>query len=71
MLDVIGLKFGSKLSQTDIKYIFLKLFQLDKFVSIRILHEIYIQIQFLDNVISIQVIKSVISNLDHKNIRMT
>ena len=68
---MIGLKFGSKLSQTDIKYIFLKLFQLDKFVSIRILHEIYIQIQFLDNVISIQVIKSVISNLDHKNIRMT
>ena len=68
---MIGLKFGSKLSQTDIKYIFLKLFQLDKFVSIRILHEIYIQIQFLDNVISIQVIKSVISNLDHKNFRMT
>ena len=68
---MIGLKYGSKLSQTDIKYIFLKFFQLDKFVSIRILHEIYIQIQFLDNVISIQVIKSVISNLDHKNFRMT
>ena len=65
---MIGLKYGSKLSQTDIKYIFLKFFQLDK-VSIRILHEIYIQIQFLDNVISIQVIKSVISNLDHKNFK--
>ena len=68
---MIGLKYGSKLSQTDITYIFLKFFQLGKFVSIRILHEIYSQIQFLDNVITIQVVNSVISSLDHKIIRMT